>query len=88
MGGVVSHARTRRRKLYSRDYFTHAVLPNCKELINDIEVSIQDAEKIFSAFFSMDTNGNKYISNVESSQNISCVMSLSISSLVDVLLRM
>jgi len=66
MGGVVSHARTRQRhKLYGRDYFTHAVLPNCKELINDIEVSIQDAEKIFSAFVSMDTNGNEYISNVE-----------------------
>jgi len=54
-----------RHKLYGRDYFTHAVLPNCKELINDIEVSVQDAEKIFSAFVSMDTNGNEYISNVE-----------------------
>ena len=60
MGGVVSHVRTRQR-----DYFTHAVLPNCKGLVDVIEMSIQDVEKIFSAFVSMDRDGSNFISNTE-----------------------
>lgn len=63
MGGVV-HLHTRQRR-YSRDYLTHAVLPNVKGLVDEIQMSTQDAEKIFSAFFAMDRDGSNFISNVE-----------------------
>ena len=46
---------------YGSDYFNHAILPNVCELMDDLQISRTDTEKIFNAFVAMDTDGSAMI---------------------------
>ena len=46
---------------YGSDYFNHAILPNVCELMDDLQISRTDTEKIFTAFVAMDTDGSAMI---------------------------
>ena len=55
---------TRQRK-HGFEYFRYVIGPHCRELIDEIEISYTDAEKIYSSFIKMDIDGSGLINSRE-----------------------
>lgn len=63
MGSAVSAVRTRRRFYkYGSEYFDRVILPNCRALIDEIELSHADAKTLLHKFVSMDADGSGNVS--------------------------